>query len=334
LKLTTISFGVVTGATVKVFPTFPVTVARFIVNSTTPYSQGLWDASAYFLQQGAKIRDAHGLQGYFYIYPNGFHSVLHMPDNYANLDNARKAVEPLKKKMEELTGAKPNEIEFYQHKSYRDWYIAEMGDEDMEDSGEQFLSWNDGAYGEILSSADAMMNPMLVVPYVIANSQRLAKLAAAAAPSKKVKRHGPDEAELSAMGMPAAPATPVNQKVKIPRTQPMGRTYLDSRLLSDKHVNSVSLKVLADTINATFPRFPGNHIRGFLYGGGEMAKPAIDATGVLPQWRQATYHFIINAVPGDTRNDYTVAALAKLFPDAGAYVNEVSMSNYLKKSSR
>jgi hypothetical protein len=109
----------------------------------------------------------------------------------------------------------------------------------------------------------------------------------------------------------------------------MGRTYLDSRLLSDKHVNSIPAKELATTLKKVFPNVPGNHIRGFLYGGGKMAEPAIDSMALLPQWRQATYHYIINAAPGDSRNDYDIGALAKLFPDAGAYVNEVRFTPLL-----
>jgi hypothetical protein len=111
--------------------------------------------------------------------------------------------------------------------------------------------------------------------------------------------------------------------MSVMRSQASMRHYLDSRLLSDKHVNSVPLKTLADAINGTMPSIPGIHIRGFLYGGGKQALPAKDAMGLLPAWREATYHFITNAVPGNIRRDYDIGAIAKLFPDAGGYVNEV-----------
>jgi len=45
--------------------------------------------------------------------------------------------------------------------------------------------------------------------------------------------------------------------------------------------------------------------------------------GLLPEWRQAVHHFITNAIPGNTRRDYSIQPVAKLFPDAGGYVNEV-----------
>jgi hypothetical protein len=290
------TFGVVTGGTVKVFPTFPIVVSRFFVNSTDP---GLFDAAAHFLQQGAKLRDTFGLQGYFYIYPGGFQSVLHMPEEYANLDNAKLVTEPLMAEMEKLANAKHIEPKYYQYKTYKEWYVAEMGDENMEESGEKFLSYYDGSDGSVPAGADAMMNPLLMIPWAV-------KFPA-----------GPQKRSIDAQYAE-------NAAMAISRSQAMARTYLDSRLLSDKHVNSVSLKELSAAINATFPRFDGNHIRGFLYGGGEQAKPDKDALGLHPAWRDTTYHFIINAVPGNIRHDYDIGPIAKLFPDAGGYVNEVA----------
>jgi hypothetical protein len=257
------------------------------------------DASAYFLQQGAKLRDEYGLQGYFYIYPNGFQSVLHMPGKYATLENAKKVTEPLMKKMEEMAGAKHIEPQYYQHASYKAWYEAEMGDEEMEESGAKFLSYYDGSDGSVPAASDAMMNPLLMIPW------------ATKFPAGAAKKRSLLVPQMEGMG------------ASVMRSQAMARTYLDSRLLSDKHVNSVSIKQLSAAINATFPRFDGNHVRGFLYGGGEQAKPDKDAMGLNPVWRDAVYHFIINAVPGNIRHDYDISPIAKLFPDAGGYVNEV-----------
>lgn len=259
------------------------------------------EASAYFLQQGSKLRDEYGLQGYFYIYPGGFQSVLHMPGKYATLDNAKKVTEPLMTKMETMAKAKHIEPKYYEYKSYKAWYEAEMGDEEMEENGAQFLSWYDGSDGTVPAASDAMMNPLLMIPWAI-------KFPAGAA---KRSLKTPSIENMEGMGA-------------IMRSQAMSRTYLDSRLLSDKHVNSISTKELAVGLNSTMARIDGIHVRGFLYGGGEQAKPAKDAMGLNPAWRDATYHFIINAVPGNIRHDYNIAPIAKLFPDAGGYVNEVS----------
>lgn len=290
------TFGVVTGATVKVFPTFPIVVSRFFVNSSDP---GMHDATAHFLQQGAKLRDTYGMQGYFYAYEKSFQSVLHMPAEYATLENAKKATEPLMAEMEKLAKAKHIEPQYYQYKTYKEWYVAEMGDEEMEDMGGKFLSYYDGSDGSVPAASDAMMNPFVMLPWALKY------------PTNPQKR------DISAEYAGAAESA-------IMRSQAMARTYLDSRLLSDKMVNSVSLKQLSAAVNATFPRFDGNHVRGFLYGGGEQAKPDKDSMGLNPAWRDMTFHYIINAVPGNIRHDYDIQPIAKLFPEAGGYVNEAA----------
>jgi hypothetical protein len=280
-------------------------------------------ASAYFLQEGAKLRDKYGLQGYFYIYPGSFQSVLHMPDNFATLENAKAVTETLMKRMEELAAdsnstTKHIEPKYYQYKTYKDWYWGEYGNEEMEEKGEQFLSWNDGADGrfDVPSEAQAMANPLGVIPYEIDFPQYPMKKRSLS-PGIKY-RVVEDLKAMSKRGVEAA-----NMGATTMRSQPNPRHYLDSRLLSNEQVNSVSIEKLADAINGTMPMIPGIHIRGFLIGGGQQAKPAKDAMGLLPQWRDMTYHFITNAVPGNTRHDYGIDTIAKLFPDAGGYVNEV-----------
>jgi hypothetical protein len=254
------------------------------------------NATAHFLQQGSKLRDQHGIQGYFYVYPGAFQSTMHMPDEFATLDNAKKVTEKLMKEMEDLAGAKLHiEPKYYQYKTYKEWYIGEYGDEEMEERGEKFLSWYDGSDGPVPSEAEAMANPLSTLPWA------LEEKSAATKRKRSVAMDG----------------------VNVMRSQASMRHYLDSRLLSDKHVNSVSLKVLADAINGTMPNIPGVHIRGFLYGGGKQFVPPKDAMGLHPAWREATYHFITNAVPGGARHDYGMAPLSKLFPDAGGYMNEV-----------
>jgi len=81
---------------------------------------------------------------------------------------------------------------------------------------------------------------------------------------------------------------------------------------------------LATLIDNTFPRIVSAHWRGFLYGGGKMAAVDEDATGLIPDWRNATHHFIVNGIPGSLRHDYNIRAFDKVFPEAGAYVNEAN----------
>jgi len=256
------------------------------------YDPKLFDAVAHFLKAGPGLRDSHGLQGYFYVYPNAFHSVLHMPDQFATLENAKKAIEPLQKKMEELAGAKHIEPEFYSHKSYKDWYEAEMGSLASQRLGKQFLSWNDGTWGDAPSAEDAMNNPLVIIPGLLREKQ--------AGLSKR------------------------EAKSKMPRIQPMSRTYLDSRLFGEKELKRVTDAQLANAVNGSFPRLPGNHIRGFLLGGGKQAAVSPDALGLLPAWRTMSYHWIVTALPGSTRHDYNMRHLDSVWPNLGAYVNEAN----------
>jgi hypothetical protein len=237
-----------------------------------------------------------------------------MPDEFATLENAKAVTEPLMKKMEELSNAtKHIEPKYYQYKTYKEWYNAEYGNEEMEEKGEQFLSWNDGSDGLVPSEAQAMANPIGVVPYEIEF------------PQYPMKRRAIDTTK-------TIKTRAVSMEMSIMRSQPNPRHYLDSRLLSDAHVNSVSIQALSNAINATMPTIPGIHIRGFLIGGGKQAEPDKDATSLLPAWRDMTWHFITNAVPGNIRHDYGIDAIARLFPDAGGYVNEVCIS-LLRSSS-
>jgi hypothetical protein len=249
-----------------------------------------------------------------------------MPDKFATLENAKAVTEPLMKKMEELAGSTNNltkhiEPTYYQYKSYKDWYWGEYGNEEMEDAGVHFLSWADGTDGQTPSEAQAMANPLGIVPYEIENPQFPMKKRAVNFTEFDAHRKRAIEAEsqTSKRGVEAA-----QMGSMVMRSQPNPKHYLDSRLLSDKHVNSVSIDKLAVAINDTMPNIPAMHIRGFLIGGGEQAKPDKRAMGLLPAWRDMTYHFITNAVPGNVRHNYGIDTLANLFPDAGGYVIEVS----------
>jgi len=276
-------------------------------------------ASSHFLQVGAKLRDEKGLQGYYYIYPKAFQSVLHMPDQFATLKHAKSVVEPLMKEMEEIAGAPHNPPTYYEYKTYKDWYWAEYGNEEMEENGTQFLSWNDGSDGPVPSEAQQMANPLGAIPYEIDFPQYPMKKRWLDAPAALKKRALDAFSQLSKRGEEAMTA----EAPTMMRSQPNPRHYLDARLLSNTHVNSVSIERLATAINGTMPHIPGVHIRGFLIGGGKQAEPAEDAMGLLPAWRTITHHFITNAIPGNIRHDYGIETLAELFPDAGGYVNEV-----------
>jgi len=332
------TFGVVTGATVKVHPTIPIVVARWFVNGTLP---GVSAATAHFVNQGPNLGKTYGMMGYFYVYKNAFQSVLHFPANYANMTNAKAAVIPLKTKMEQLAGVTaPQEVKYYEYKSYNDWYIAENGNHAMEDSGQNWLSFYDGSDGSAPGQGEAMRNPMLILPWALKSpqgpSRRMRKMRRDARwlETRQDHDHGSSSGDDHHGGSEMPPDDDDHHAGEMAGedhhsspARAMARTYLDSRLLPD----SVAVKVTPDLIQKTFPAIDNAHVRGFLYG----PTPVDPKSSLNPYWRSARFHFIINAVPGDIRRDYSMAQAGwdAAFPDLGAYINEASpaIPNFKKR---
>lgn len=110
--------------------------------------------------------------------------------------------------MDKLAGATPQAVKYYTYKTYKEWYEAEQGTEEMKSAGIKFLSYYDGSDGTAPGQAQAIENPMSVLPWAIQYPQT---------PSKR---------SLS------------RRAAKTALAKPMSRTYLDSRLLSTAHVLS------------------------------------------------------------------------------------------------
>jgi FAD/FMN-containing dehydrogenase len=321
------TYGVVTGGTVKLYKTPKMLVTRFFVNSTTV--EGSAQAAAHFHKQGPTLMEKYGIQGYYYVLPKSFQGVLHQPDEFATLEQAKAGYGPLMAEMERLGGATHIAPKHYEYKTYKEFYDAEMGpmetedDDDDDDSqtksaasmsamDQRYLSWYDGSDGSGPSADDVEHDPMIVAPYIAVSPQ----------PVKK--------RDLSKrLVVPHKYTIPAYAQPNLDLVLPTRRTYLDSRLLPLEDIKTVNQDDLARAIKDTFPlgrepRVFGPVIRGFMIGGGKMHEPAHDALGVNPAWRGMFYHFIVNAVVGDARHDYNISAMANLFPKAGAYVNEAS----------
>jgi FAD binding domain len=157
------TYGIVVAGTVKIHPTPKMLVTRWFVNST---DAGLWDAIAYFHRQGKTLQDKFGIQGYYYAYPGAFQGVTHQIQEHANLDHAKAGYGPLMTEMEKLAKATHQEPKYYQYKSYKAFYDAEMGTDAMEDAGVKFLSYYDGSDGSAPSADSMMMNPALGIPFL------------------------------------------------------------------------------------------------------------------------------------------------------------------------
>jgi hypothetical protein len=100
------------------------------------------------------------------------------------------------------------------------------------------------------------------------------------------------------------------------QAQSMGKTNGDGRLLDKAALQSPKF---AAALKAAMPSKPGKMIRGALIGGGEVIKRTETETSVHPSWRRTYVTFW---------SDKDVDDMAKMAPNMGAYINEVSL-NYL-----
>src|ERR1700761_569730 len=120
------TFGVVVEATVKAYPTVPITVTGFWINSTERSGDGLWDAYSYLHTQFPKIvRD--GVSGYYYLYPNALKATMLHPANISGKANADKFWQPYLEKLATFKNMKKAQVEFMEYGSYKEYFDARFG---------------------------------------------------------------------------------------------------------------------------------------------------------------------------------------------------------------
>ncbi|KAE9984621.1 hypothetical protein EG328_008455 [Venturia inaequalis] len=99
------TFGVVTEATVKAFPSPKITVASWYLNTTDFKDQKSIHASAaYFHSILPDLVEKQGQSGYYYLYPNAIKSVFLAADKDAGVDKAKAVWEPVLEKMTTFPG--------------------------------------------------------------------------------------------------------------------------------------------------------------------------------------------------------------------------------------
>jgi len=320
------TFGVVLSGTIKIHPTPPMVVTRVLINATEPK---LMDAFAYYHQQGARLINEHHVQGYYYAMPGAIQLVLHQPGKWATIEAAKAAFDPLVAKMTEIAGVKEATIyKHYEYKSFKDFYDAEMGKDD--DMTTKFLSYYDGSDGSTPSMETLLHDPVVGLDKFLYNQRQSKKRDYIPFPmnqAPKTNRLDKRNNHLNKRDTPLKDLMAIRD-MDVQPVIAMRRTYLDSRLLSAEDVAGVTQDQLADALRAVMPMdYPGITYRGMLVGDGEVTAVKPDAMGVNPAFRRMLYHLVINGYCGDSAHSFNVSALAKLFPKAGAYVNEASPHN-------
>ncbi|TID27798.1 Low-affinity potassium transport protein [Venturia nashicola] len=99
------TFGVVTEATVKAFPSPKLTIASWFLNTTDFSDQkSIYAPAAYFHALIPDLVEKNGQSGYYYLFPNAIKSVFLMADKDAGVDKAKAVWEPVLEKMTTFPG--------------------------------------------------------------------------------------------------------------------------------------------------------------------------------------------------------------------------------------
>jgi hypothetical protein len=126
------TFGIVTQATVRAYPTTKITVTKFTLNSTVP--GGIIDPAAYLHSVMPKL-SAQGVQGYFNIFPAGkFTATFHTVGTLANEAASKKIWDPIFTKLQAFPGLDKSSIkaQYLNYPTYKTYYDATWGAEEEE----------------------------------------------------------------------------------------------------------------------------------------------------------------------------------------------------------
>ncbi|KAF2231815.1 hypothetical protein EV356DRAFT_578880 [Viridothelium virens] len=130
------TFGVVTEATVKAYPSPNITTTFWFINATDPSStDGLYDAAAYLHSQFPELVNK-GVLGYYYIYPEAMQGIFLTHGDRSGAAYANATWDPILNKMQSYPGLTKIISTSMDAPSYKDWFGATFGPaESMGDMG-------------------------------------------------------------------------------------------------------------------------------------------------------------------------------------------------------
>jgi hypothetical protein len=135
------TYGIVTQATVRAFPSPKMTVAKIILNATD--ADGLIEPLAYLHSVMPELSEK-GVQGYYISFPKQFIGTFHTVGNLANAEAAAKIWDPVLAKLATYPGlvkdtAKAKYLNYPSYKTYFDatWGAAEPDEKMKRDMNEE-----------------------------------------------------------------------------------------------------------------------------------------------------------------------------------------------------
>jgi hypothetical protein len=148
------TFGIVTQATIRAYPSPKFTVTKFTINATTPDS--MIEPLAYVHSQMPDL-SAKGVQGYYLVFPKQFIGIFHTVGSLATQDTAKKIWEPVLTKVATYPGIEKESTKatYLDYPSYKTYFDATWGAEEADemkkrdlgyDPEEPVLDWWNGRY--------------------------------------------------------------------------------------------------------------------------------------------------------------------------------------------
>jgi hypothetical protein len=234
------TFGVVTEATVKAFPSPKLTLASWYLN-TTDYDdkKSIYAAAAYFHSILPDLVEKSGQSGYYYLFPNAIKSVFLTADKDAGIEKAKAVWEPVFEKMTAFPGINKKTLVV----SYNDI--------------PNYKAFFDAAFGSI--------EEMASMPGMNGMSKR------SAAAEKPLFRQFFEEAGITKRHEPEEKGSP--------EIKPQGISPMDSRLLSREHLTNPNIAEALEKAMPLMPegQLRGNVVGGnkvFTTGNATAVTPA------------------------------------------------------------
>jgi hypothetical protein len=120
------TFGVVVEATVKAYPSERISAADFVITSNGSYSDGLWDAYAYFTSQMPSMIK-QGVSGYFYIQPNSIRTLMIHPSEIAGTTKVAAFWKPHLDRMASFNTMNAANLTIFNYGSFKHYFDAHFG---------------------------------------------------------------------------------------------------------------------------------------------------------------------------------------------------------------
>ncbi|KAK3082323.1 hypothetical protein LTS18_004235 [Coniosporium uncinatum] len=127
------TFGVVVQATVKAYPSPPISVLGWWANATqqdvngTNVSPGFWDAAAY-MHSALPDLNAQGVMGYYWMFRDGsMKGVFQIPDSNDDATKLKALWTPILEKMGSIPGMKAPQVKTWQYADFKAYYDARYG---------------------------------------------------------------------------------------------------------------------------------------------------------------------------------------------------------------